>query len=100
VLALAADCVASSGDYEQAFTRDLRHHHIIDPRTGRSPESTSGVTVVGPTAMDADAASTSAFVLGPGEGVAFLERLDRVEGMVVGKDQRQFRTRGFRHYLA
>ena len=99
VLALEADCVASSGDYEQAYTRDLRYHHIIDPRTGRSPEHTSGVTVVGPTAMDADAISTSAFVLGPSEGVAFLDRLDHVEGMVIGKDQQQFRTRGFGRYL-
>jgi thiamine biosynthesis lipoprotein len=99
VLALEADCVASSGDYEQAFTRDLRYNHIIDPRTGRSPENTSGVTVVGPTALDADAISTSSFVLGPNEGLAFLERLDGVEGMVVSKDQQQFRTRGFKHYL-
>jgi thiamine biosynthesis lipoprotein len=100
VLALEADCIASSGDYEQAYTRDLRYNHIIDPRTGRSPENTSGVTVVGPPPMDAAAMATASFVLGPSEGVAFLERLDGVEGMVISKDQQQFRTRGFNHYLA
>jgi thiamine biosynthesis lipoprotein len=98
VLELEGDCVASSGDYQQAYTRDLRYHHIIDPRTARSPEHTSGVTVVGPTAMDADALSTSAFVLGPVDGVAFLER-QGAQGMVVTKDQRQFRTSGFARYM-
>jgi thiamine biosynthesis lipoprotein len=98
VLELKGECVASSGDYMQAYTRDLRHHHILDPRTGHSPELTSGVTVVAPTAMDADALSTAAFVLGPVEGLALLERLEGVEGLVVTKDQRQLRTSGFARY--
>ena len=50
--------------------------------------------------MDADALSTSAFVLGPDEGLALLERLDGVEGMIVTKDQRQLRTSGFARFLA
>jgi thiamine biosynthesis lipoprotein ApbE len=48
--------------------------------------------------MDADAISTAAFVLGPGDGLAFLESLERVEGLIVGKDQRQVRTDGFDRY--
>jgi thiamine biosynthesis lipoprotein len=99
VLELRGECVASSGDYMQAYTRDLRHHHILDPRTGRSPDSTAGVTVVAPTAMDADALSTAAFVLGPEEGLALLERLEAVEGLIVTKDQRQLRTSGFARYI-
>jgi thiamine biosynthesis lipoprotein len=97
-LELSGECVASSGDYMQAFTRDLRHHHIVDPRTGRSPDHTSGVTVVAPTAMDADALSTAAFVMGPRDGLALLEGLDGVEGLIVTKDQAQLRTRGFVRY--
>jgi len=95
VLRLRGDAVATSGDYVQAFTDDLRHHHIVDPRTGRSPAMTSGVTVVAPTAMDADALSTAAFVLGPADGLALLERIDGVEGLIVDKDGSAFRTRGF-----
>jgi thiamine biosynthesis lipoprotein len=98
VLELTGESVASSGDYMQAYTRDLRHHHIVDPRTGRSPEHTSGVTVVAPSAMDADALSTAAFVMGPVDGLELLEGLDGVEGLIVTKDQRQLRTSGFRRY--
>ena len=29
--------VATSGDYLQAFSSDLRHHHILDPHSGYSP---------------------------------------------------------------
>ena len=64
----------------------------------RGLEHTAGVTVLAPTAMDADAISTSTFVLGPTDGLAFLERLDRVEGMIVTKDQQQLRSRGFDRY--
>jgi thiamine biosynthesis lipoprotein len=58
------------------------------------------VTVVAPTAMDADALSTAAFVLGPVEGLALLERLDGVEGLIVTKDQRRLDTSGFSRYLS
>ncbi len=95
VLHLRGEGVASSGDYIQTFTEDRRLHHILDPRTGRSPEHTSGVTVVARTAMDADALSTSAFVMGPEEGLALLEGLDGVEGLIVTKDGTELATRGF-----
>ena len=36
--------------------------------------------------MEADALSTSALVLGPVAGLAFLEGTPGVEGMIVGKD--------------
>jgi thiamine biosynthesis lipoprotein len=91
---LAGQAVATSGDYMQAFTQDRRHHHIIDPRTGRSPEHASSVTVVAATAMDADALSTTLLVLGPEEGLALLERVPDVEGMIVSKDGRRFASAG------
>ena len=49
-------------------------HHILDPRTGASPDAVASVTVVAPTAMLADALGTAAFVLGPAEGIRLLER--------------------------
>lgn len=92
---LAGEAVATSGDYMQAFTEDRRHHHILDPRTGRSPDHTSSVTVVAGTAMDADALSTSLLVLGPDAGLALLRGFPGTEGMIVGKDGRTVRTAGF-----
>ncbi len=91
--------VATSGDYMQTFGEDLTLHHILDPRTGRSPEHTSGVTVIAPTAMEADALSTSVFVLGPIEGLELLDRLEGPEGLIISKEQETFATKGFARYL-
>ena len=92
---LGGECIATSGDYMQTFTEDRRSHHIIDPRTGRSPDDTSSVTVVTRTAMDADALSTAVLVLGPVAGWELLGRLDGTEGMVVTKEHAVLRTAGF-----
>jgi thiamine biosynthesis lipoprotein len=91
---LAGDAVATSGDYMQSFTQDRRFHHIIDPRTGHSPDHTSAATVVAATAMDADALSTAVMVLGLDQGAALLERLPRVEGLIVSKDGEERRSSG------
>ena len=100
VLQLRGESVATSGDYMQYLTPDMSLHHILDPRTGSSPGHTSGVSVVAPTAMAADALSTAALVLGPGEGMELLDRLDGIEGMIVTKDQTALRSRGFGRYTA
>ena len=95
VVQLRGESLASSGDYMQYFTPDRRLNHTIDPRTGRSPQHSSGSSVRAPTAMEADALSTSVFVLGPREGIALLDRLERIEGMLVTKTGELFASRGF-----
>lgn len=85
-IGLTGGAVATSGDYARTFTPDRRHHHILDPRTGRSPDHTSSVTVRAPSAMEADALSTALLVLGPGEGLRVLERVPGAEGLLVAKD--------------
>ena len=99
-LRLRGESVATSGDYVQYLTPDMSLHHIIDPRTGSSPAHTSGVSVVAPSAMVADALSTATLVLGPGEGMDLLDRLDGIEGMIVAKDQSILRSRGLSRYTA
>lgn len=87
--------VATSGDYMRAHTADLRHHHIVDPRTGSSPGQASAATVVARTAMDADALATAAMVLGPVQGIELLERLDGAEGLIVTRELDLVRSSGF-----
>ena len=98
VLRLSGESVATSGDYVQYLTADMSLHHIVDPRTGSSPTHTSGVSVVAPSAMAADALSTATLVLGPREGMELLDRLDGIEGMIVTKDQTVLRSRGLGRY--
>ena len=100
VVQLRGESVATSGDYIQYLTPDMSLHHILDPRTGSSPGHTSGVSVVAPSAMAADALSTAALVLGPRDGMELLDRLDGIEGMIVTKDQRVLRSRGLGRYTA
>ena len=88
-LEVSNQAVCTSGDYE-------RPGHILDPRRGVSPKSVASVTVIAPSAMLADALATAAFVLGPDEGVALLER-QFVDGLIVTARMQQYRTRGWGH---
>ena len=78
-----------------AATSEPGSHHILDPRAGRSPLATASATVIAPTAMLADALATAAFVLGPAEGIALLERLG-VNGLIISPALSRHTTRGMR----
>jgi len=84
---LVNEALSTSGDYERYFDEDgVRYHHIIDPKTGDSARKVHSVTILGPTAMDTDALSTSVFVLGAREGLALLESLEGIEGIIVDNE--------------
>jgi FAD:protein FMN transferase len=88
--------VCTSGDYEREANAGEGEHHILDPRTGRSPRAVASATVIAAGAMLADALATAAFVMGPDEGIAFLTRLG-VEGLIVTRDLRSYETGGLRY---
>jgi len=77
--------VATSGCYERFF--DLsgkRFCHIIDAHTGRPIDNgILSVTIIAPTATDADAMSTSVMLLGPDDGFSLLEKTSGFEGLVL-----------------
>ena len=76
--------VSTSGDYERCFMLDgVRYHHIMDPATGAPSRGVVSVTVVAPTAEDADAVSTTVFVLGRARGMEFMKRIPGVDGFIV-----------------
>lgn len=65
--------VATSGNYERfVVIGGKKFAHIIDPRTGFPVRGMASVTVVAPTAVEADALSTGLFVLGPTNSRAVL----------------------------
>lgn len=75
---------STSGDYERFFMKDgRRYHHILDPDIGEPVQGSRSVTIVATRAMLADALSTGVFVLGPEKGMALIERLPGVEGVIV-----------------
>ena len=93
-LQVSNQAVCTSGDYERrAPTGDPTGHHILDPRTGRSPQSVASATVIAPGAMLADALATAAFVSGPQDGLLLLDRMG-VEGLIITPDLARYETRG------
>ncbi len=82
-LDLSSQGVATSGDYERCFFREgKRYHHLLDPFTGYPSDSCVSVTVIAPTAEEADILATGAFVMGPKRGREFLEALPGVKGVI------------------
>lgn len=64
-LKLSDYAVATSGDYERfVMINGKRYHHIIDPRSGLPSTQCQSVTILAPTAEEADAIATYAFVVG------------------------------------
>jgi FAD:protein FMN transferase len=76
--------VMGSGDYERFFIKDgVRYHHIIDPSTGYPAAGVTGVTVLCPDPMMADAWATALFVLGPDRGLEIVESEPDLETIMV-----------------
>ncbi len=88
-------CMATSGDYETHFSEDFRNNHIFDPRTGYSPEELASVTVTAKTALEADALSTAAMVLGVVKGIELIRSTAGAEALFVTKSGKQTGTSGF-----
>ncbi len=88
--------VATSGDYERFFVHDgRRYHHILHPETGMPVETVWSVTVMAKDSLYADMLSTAVFVLGPDEGIRFIETLDGASAMIVTSDGNTVFSKGF-----
>ena len=87
--------ISTSGDYERYFDEDgVRYHHIIDPKTGKSPHGVRSVTVIAPTSTFAEGLTKSVFVMGPDLGLALIEKQPDVDAVVVTADGRVLYSKG------
>jgi thiamine biosynthesis lipoprotein len=78
---------STSGDYERSFIRDgVRYHHILDLTTGQPARLSRSVTLVTSRAVIADALAKGVFILGPQKGMALIESLPEVEGVIVSAE--------------
>ena len=84
-LDLEEAAISTSGVHVHRFEQGGRQYtHILDPRTGRPVEhDLAAVTVVAPTAMEADASATALLVLGPEEGLRVARERDLAALFVV-----------------
>lgn len=93
VIQLSRGAVCTSGGYARPGAAD-GEHHLLDPRTGRSPRRAASATVIAPSAALADALATAAVVLGPRRGLRLLAR-QGVDGLIVSPGLGRHATPGF-----
>jgi FAD:protein FMN transferase len=97
ILRISDLAVCTSGDYERPAPTG--GHHIVDPRSGKSPHDVASVTVVAPNAMLADALSTAVFVLGSQRGLRLLED-QGLDGLLLSATLDTWMTPGMGRYFA
>ncbi|NLE65011.1 MAG: FAD:protein FMN transferase [Elusimicrobia bacterium] len=106
VLSVRDAAVSTSGDYERSFEiRGQRWSHIINPITGYPLTGVAGVTVIAPTATEADVLSTAVSVLGPRHGLRLIASKGRgYEAMILLRDANggleRSETEGYKRYLS
>ena len=100
-LDLSDGTFSTSGDYERSFIKDgKRYHHILDPATGEPARGARSVTIVANRAVLADGLSTGVFILGPDAGMALIERLPDVEGVIVSDKNEVLISSGLRDKIS
>lgn len=87
--------LATSGDYATTWSADNARHHILDPKSLRSPALTASVSVISSSGTLADALSTAMMVMGPERSLALAARLPSVEVLIISKSGERRMTPGF-----
>jgi FAD:protein FMN transferase len=86
---------STSGDYERFFEEGgVRYHHILDPKTGRSPHAVRSVTIIASNATRTDGLSKTVFILGPEKGLAFINSLTDADAIVIAADGKVSYSKG------
>ena len=100
VLALQNRGVATASTLKRRWQRDgVIAHHLIDPRTGR-PSRTDAVqvTVIAPSATEADYHAKVALLMGIRDGLAYLGAQPDVAGLIFRGDGASFETARFARF--
>ncbi|MEJ8554545.1 FAD:protein FMN transferase [Tepidibacter sp. Z1-5] len=90
--------IVTSGNYERYFEQDgKRYHHILDATTGYPADTgVISTTIITERGIDADALSTSTYLIGLDEGIKLIESMDGVEAIFVTKDKEVYTTSGLK----
>ena len=83
---LANGAIATSGGYGLRFDAAGRYHHLLDPRRGDSHGRYASLSVMAPTATQADALSTALFNMDEAEFAAVLAGAADVEVILIRSD--------------
>ena len=102
ILHLTDAAVATSGHYRRFVTiGGKRYSHIVDPESGHSSESLASVTIICPSATDADALATAVSVMGAEKGLALIETIPETEAILISSppEYKLIKTSGAEKYI-
>jgi FAD:protein FMN transferase len=86
---------STSGDYERFFDEGgVRYHHIINPKTGKSPHAVRSVTIIASNATRTDGLSKTVFILGPEKGLDFINGISDADAIVIAADGKVHYSKG------
>jgi thiamine biosynthesis lipoprotein len=86
--------VVTSGSYEKyALLNGKRYAHIINPATGYPATGLTSVTVLGPSAEQANALSTSIMVLGHKKGRRLLRQFPDYQCLMMADNGKLYTSR-------
>ncbi len=107
IVKIAEQAVSTSGDYERYFEKDnKRYHHILDPHTGYPADTgvmSDTIIVEGnepDASMKADLLTTAVFVLGPENGLKFVDKISNIECFITTKDYKLYTSAGYKNDIA
>jgi len=96
VITLHDQALSISGTMGQPFIVNGRYYgHIIDPRSGEPLQRNLQACILAPTATQAEAFSKALLVLGEKKGIALLQRVKNVEGLLLDTEGHQWMTKGW-----
>lgn len=89
-LEVAGGAVVTSGIYERFVEHEgVKYHHLLDPATGYPVDNElAGVSITALSGLEADALSTSLFLLGIDQGCKLLERFPESGAVFVTKERK------------
>jgi FAD:protein FMN transferase len=90
---MSNEAICTSGSYERITLTKPDIHHIVNPKTKRSPNELISCSVIAPFAMMADAFSTVSFLLGLNNGKEIIEEL-KLKALIVTSELQISRVGG------
>jgi len=100
VIHLTDVAVATSGNYENYFDRDKIFHHIVNPKTGRSPVINVSASVIAPTIIEAEPLAVSLVIMDVMDGMKLIDALPNREALVVSRTNQITRSAGWKAFTS
>lgn len=90
--------IVTSGNYERYFEEDGKiYHHLLDPYTGYPADTNLlSVSIISENSFDADALSTSTYILGLEKGMEFIENMEDIEVMFITDELKVYLSSGLK----